>query len=218
MTGATLVIGNYNYSSWSLRAWLMATWSGLAFDVVRLPLDTPEFAAEIPQWSPTHRVPVLHSDGLVIWESLAIGEFLAERFPNSDLWPADIAARARARCLAAEMHSGFAALRSAMPMNCRARGRSVAMAPALAADIRRVKDAWDAALERSGGPCLCGSPGIVDAMYAPVAFRFATYGVQLPATLQRYVGHLQSLPALQLWLERALAEPEVIEAEEVGRE
>lgn len=217
MTDATLVIGNYNYSSWSLRAWLMATWSGLDFEVVRLPLDTQEFAVEIPDWSPTLQVPVLHIDGMVVWESLAIGECLAERFPNSNLWPEEGAARVRARCLAAEMHAGFHALCLAMPMNCRAEGRSVSASPALLADIERIKGAWDEALNRSGGPCLFGAPGIVDAMYAPVTYRFATYGVGLPAALQGYVDYLQSLPALQQWYERALAEPEVIEAEEVGR-
>lgn len=216
MSPASLVIGNYNYSSWSLRAWLCARLAGFEFEVVRLPLDTPEFARRIGEYSPTGRVPVLRHDDLVVCDSLAIAEYLAELCPDVPLWPRARRPRARARSIAAEMHAGFDTLRAQMPMNCRAEGRKVEETGALVGDIARVQDIWRSALRRSGGPALFGEPGIADAMYAPVVFRFRTYGVALTAECRAYADFMLALPAMQEWLAHANREPERIEQEEVG--
>lgn len=213
---AQLVIGNYNYSSWSLRAWLVACWSGLEFDERRVALDTGTFADEVRTLSPTGLVPVLHHEGNVVWDSLAISEYLAERFPRAGLWPAEQATRAQARSLAAEMHGGFASLRKQMPMNCRASDRKVHGDAGLRQDIDRITAAWEQSLQRFGGPCLFGSRCIADAMFAPVVFRFATYGVPLPGSLAEYSRHIRGLPELAEWQARACAEKEVIPGEEVG--
>ncbi|MBT8422208.1 MAG: glutathione S-transferase N-terminal domain-containing protein, partial [Gammaproteobacteria bacterium] len=153
----TLIIGNYNYSSWSLRAWLVARWSGLEFEEQRLALDTDQFPDEVQALSPSGLVPVLHHDEKVVWDSLAIAEYLAERFPQARLWPAAETMRVTARSLSAEMHGGFTSLRSQMPMNCRASGRKVMGDAALARDIQRITLAWSEALRISGGPCLFGA-------------------------------------------------------------
>ncbi len=213
---ATLIIGNYNYSSWSLRAWLAATMSGLGFEVQRLPLDTPEFATRIKDLSPSGQVPVLRDRGRVIWDSLAICEYLAEQFPASRLWPEEAGARARARSVSAEMHAGFSALRSQMPMNCRARGRSVSIGAELRRDIARVGAIWSETLGSSGGPFLFGHFTISDAMFAPVVFRFETYGVSQARELQAYREQVLGLEAVGVWLARAREESEVIEADEAG--
>lgn len=216
MTSATLIIGNYNYSSWSLRAWLTARLAEFEFKVIRLPLDTPEFARRIADYSPTGRVPVLQHGELVICDSLAIAEYLAELCPRVPLWPRDRQQRALARSVAAEMHAGFEALRAQMPMNCRAVGRRVPDTHALAKDIARVKAIWREALARSSGPALFGEPGIADAMYAPVIYRFRTYGVALDAACQAYADFMLDLPVMQEWLAGATTEPEQIEQEELG--
>lgn len=213
---ATLVIGNYNYSSWSLRAWLVAEWSGLDFAVRQVQLDTDSFATEIHPLSPSGLVPVLHHDDIVIWDSFAIAEYLAERFAQACLWPTDFAERARARALAAEMHSGFASLRRQMPMNCRATGRNVPVDEGLARDCERIQQAWAEALQVSGGPCLFGRRCIADAMFAPVLFRFATYGVEMPEALKRYSEYMLALPELRTWHQRACDEKAVIAADEAG--
>lgn len=214
---AKLIIGNYNYSSWSLRAWLAATWSGLQFDVVRLPLDTDRFRSEIAALSPSGRVPVLYHEDIVVWDSLAIAEYLAERYPAAQLWPADRTMRARARAASAEMHAGFETLRREMPMNCRATGRRVAIGDALQADISRIEQLWSACLAASGGPFLFGSCTIADAMYAPVVFRFESYGVTHQDVLGEYRSQVLGMAATKHWLAKATEEKEVIEAEEVGR-
>ena len=211
----TLVIGNRNYSSWSLRPWLYLRHHGLSFSEHRIPLDTERFRREIGQWSPTGRVPVLHAGGLAIWDSLAILEYLAERFPETGGWPADPAARAVARAASAEMHSGFAGLRAELPMDCRRREPRDPQALSLAtrADIARVQALWRDCRERfgAGGPFLFGGFGIADCMYAPVASRFVTWGVDMDDTARAWVEALSGLPAMREWLAAAEAEEEVIE-------
>lgn len=216
-SGLTLVIGNRNYSSWSLRPWIFMTHAGLAFETVRLPLDTPQFAAGIREFSPARRVPVLLHGELRVWESIAIIEYAAELAGRG--WPADGAARAEARSLAAEMHAGFAPLRDAYPMNIRARGRSVPGSPALAAAIQRIDAMWSDCRRRhaNAGPWLFGTYSGADAMYAPVALRFNTYGTAgLGAAAQAYVATTVADPFLQPWIEAATTEPEVLAHDEVG--
>ena len=210
MRELSLVIGNKNYSSWSLRPWLAMRHLGLEFDEIIIPLDRPETAASIARHTPAGRVPVLIDRGLHVWESLAILEHLAERHP--ELWPKPIEQRARARSLAAEMHAGFAALRSALPMNLRASGRKVAIEAATAADIHRIESIWSDA----AGPFLFGPFGAVDAMFAPVATRFRTYGVPLEGTARAYAAALLDHPAMRRWQEGARAESWSVAHEEVG--
>jgi glutathione S-transferase len=213
-----LVIGNKNYSSWSLRAWLYLKQTGVEFSELRLPLDTPEFAERIGALSPTRRVPVLHHDGMVVWDSLAICEYASEAFAEGAGWPRDRRDRAEARAASAEMHSGFAALRQHLPMNCRRRYPGFRVPEAAAADIARVQQLWGDLRGRHGadGPFLCGGFGIVDAMYAPVALRFVSYDVELDAASRAYVEALLALPALQDWLEAARAETEVVAGDEIA--
>jgi glutathione S-transferase len=213
MTTLALLIGNKNYSSWSLRPWLALRQSGLAFEEVRVPMNTPEFAEQVRAWSPAGRVPVLRRGHVHVWDSLAICEYLAETFPERMLWPLDSKERAHARSISAEMHSGFQSLRGQMPMNVRARGRKVPSTPELERDIARVREIWRDCREhaRARGPFLFGEFTIADAMYAPVAFRFATYGVK-----DAYAESLVTLPAMREWADAANAESETIASGEVG--
>jgi len=205
----TLVIANKSYSSWSLRPWLALKQTGTPFDEVVIPLRHPETAAKIVQWSPAGRVPVLRHGGVTIWESIAILEYLAELFPAANLWPADPAARAHARSISAEMHAGFTALRSNMPMNLRrhlpGRGRT----PEVEKDIARITALWRDCRERfgSGGPFLFGTFSNADAMYAPVVTRFETYEVALDAACRDYADAILDLPAMRSWSAEAAAEP-----------
>ena len=217
MSALTLVIGNHNYSSWSLRPWLFLRMHGIEFAQIRVPLDEPGTAAALAAHSPTARVPVLLDGDLVVWESLAICEHVAER-AGLDGWPADRAARAAARSWAHEMHAGFAAMREEFPMNCRARRRGPTPSAAAAQDIVRIGEIWSDARTRfaNGGDWLCGSFGIVDAMYAPVVMRALTYGWQLPDGAARYARHVAACDAMQEWVGAAHAETETIEHEEVG--
>ncbi len=196
----TLVVGNRNYSSWSLRGWLVLQHSGLAFSTINLQLQAQEFATEVARYSPVGKVPVLLVAGEAIWDSLAIAEYLAEQQPS--LWPAATQARARARSLCAEMHSGFMALRQQMPMNLQARERQVPMRPELAADIARIEAIWQQTRQAFGatGPWLFGDWSIADAFFTPVAARFRSYGVTLGAEAAAYQQTLLSDPALALWL------------------
>jgi glutathione S-transferase len=210
-----LVIGNKNYSSWSLRPWLLLRHSGVPFEEVRLPLDTPEFQQRIPQFSPTGRVPVLHDGARVVWDSLAICEYVNEAFLDGRGWPADLERRALARCAAAEMHSGFAALRAQLPMNCRRRPNAYRWNVDAEADIRRVLTLWRELRRRSTGPFLLGDFGIVDAMYAPVAVRFRGYGVALDDSARHYSDALFALPAMREWQAAAEAETERLSHDEL---
>jgi len=219
MAGVKLVIGNKNYSSWSLRSWLLLKEAGVEFEEHRIPLDTDTSAGEIAAFSPAGRVPVLILDDEVIWDSLAIAETVAERWPNSGLWPDDPAARAHARSVSAEMHSGFSALREAMPMNCRAMGRKVTLADAVAADIDRVFSIWSDCHSRFAkeGDWLFGRFSVADAMFAPVVLRFRTYGINLPESASIYPGRLLDCAAMQDWLRDSESEIEVIRQDEAGQ-
>jgi glutathione S-transferase len=207
--GLTLVIGNKNYSSWSMRPWVAATAFGIPFNEVRILLDRPDTAANIARYSHAGRVPVLLAGDITIWDSLAICEYLAEQFPDKHMWPADVAARAMARSAVAEMHSGFAGLRSAMSMNIKAslpgRGRTADAQ----ADIGRVCEIWEECLSRFGHHnFLFGEFSIADAFYAPVVTRFKTYGVALAPALQAYCDRVLAHPAVARWVSEALAETE----------
>lgn len=209
-----LVIGNKNYSSWSLRPWLLLRHFGVAFDELGLKLDTPEFHTEIGKWSPTRTVPVLHDDGLVVPDSLAICEYANERWLGGRGWPADLRTRAKARAAAAEMHSGFRALRTQLPMNCRRKPDNYRWDASAQADMDRIQQLWrELRGEHAGqGDFLCGGFGIVDAMYAPVVMRFTGYGIALDDNAKRYVEAITAMPAMREWLAAADAEPERIEA------
>lgn len=203
------VIGSKNYSSWSLRPWLVLRVFGVAFEEIMLPLDTPEFYERIRGYSPTGRVPVLHDGDIRVWDSLAIAEYANERWLDGRGWPRDIAARAFARSISAEMHSGFAALRSELSMNCRKRVKNHPVSKDAQADIARIKAIWREARERFGssGPFLFGTFGIADAMYAPVVLRFVSYDVALDRVESAYADAILALPALQEWLAATVNEP-----------
>jgi len=209
-----LVIGNKNYSSWSLRPWLLLRHFGVAFDELRLSLDTPEFFADIGRWSPTRTVPVLHDEGLVVPDSLAICEYVNERWLEGRGWPADLRTRAKARAAAAEMHSGFRALRTQMPMNCRRKPDAYRWDAQAQADIDRVQQLWRELRDEfaTGGDFLCGGFSVVDAMFAPVVMRFLGYGAALDDNARGYVDAMTALPALREWRAAADAEAERIAA------
>lgn len=209
MSNLTIVVGNKAYSSWSLRGWLMLAATGAPFDEIVIPLDRPDTRQAILAQSPAGRVPILKADGLTIWDSLAIGEYLAERHPGAGLWPADDRARALARAVCAEMHSGFEALRRDMPMDLKQTRHGDGHTPEALADIARITAIWAECRRRfgAGGAFLFGSFGIADAMYAPVATRLLTYGVTLDAVSRAYVDAIMDLPAMRKWIEAARAEP-----------
>lgn len=219
MNKPVLVIGNKNYSSWSLRPWLLLRHHGVEFDELRLNLDTDAFFAEIGRHSPTGKVPVLRDGTLTVWDSLAICEYANERWLQGQGWPDDMALRAQARAAAAEMHSGFAALRTQLPMNSRRAPDGYRWDAAAEADIQRIQQLWRGLRQdnRAHGDFLCGRFGIVDAMFAPVAIRFAGYGVALEQTAAAYVETLFALPAMCQWREAAAQETESIAATEALR-
>ena len=213
-----LIIGNKNYSTWSLRAWLLLTANNLPFEEVRIALSIESTEVEIAKHTDAGKVPVLDDNGLVVWDSLAICEYISEQYLDRQGWPADTKDRAVARSCCAEMHSGFFTLREAMPMNCRAVNRFVPMTPDLQEDISRINSIWTQLRTNHAnqGPWLFGAFSIVDCMFAPVVFRFATYNVQVSKTAQKYMTHVLENPAIQLWLEQAKKESETIECDEVG--
>ena len=207
-TDLTLVIGNRNFSSWSLRAWLARTWTEAPFEEVHVWFDEDSNRTARLRHSPTGRVPILKVGELVIWDSLAIAEYLAETFPAAQLWPADPAARARARSLVCEMHSSFEALRSELPMNCRARKPARVRRPDVQHDIEQLCAHWTETRAAYGasGPYLFGERPLADAFYAPVASRFRTYDVQLTGAADAYAQALFDLPGMKSWLEQAESE------------
>ncbi|MDH3235939.1 MAG: glutathione S-transferase family protein [Alphaproteobacteria bacterium] len=210
MTKATLYLGNKNYSSWSLRGWLAATMSGIEFDEVVIPLGEPGTSETIRKYSPSGRVPALHHDGLIVWDSLAIGEYLAGKV-RRQLWPGDVRARAIARAVAAEMHSGFAALREELPMNVRRQYAERPISAEARADINRVTAIWRDCRTRfgKGGPFLFGRLSLADAMYAPVVSRFKTYAVDLEGSAADYAAAILDLPEMKSWSQDARNEPMV---------
>jgi glutathione S-transferase len=216
MAPLTLVIGNKNYSSWSLRAWLFMKHAGLEFEEILVPLDTPETREQIERYGPSGRVPVLRQGKLCVWDSLAICEYVAELSGKG--WPKAREARAVARAVCAEMHSGFTTLRSLWPMNARARNRRTAVTAALEADLERIDEIWNDCRARFGGdgPWLFGDYGIADAMYAPMVLRLNTYGARISQTARWYMASVLEDAALQGWLQAAKQEPWTIAAEEVG--
>ncbi len=210
MTKPTLYIGNKAYSSWSLRAWLLLRHAAIPFDEVVIPLAGAGLrtTAILPH-SPSGKVPALQVDELSIWDSLAIAEYLAEQFADAALWPKGVAARAVARSVSAEMHSGFVALRTALPMNVRREPAPRAYAQDVADEIARIVAIWQQCQRRFGtdGPFLFGRFSIADAMYAPVVMRFHFYSVALDAGARAYVDTIYALPAIQQWIAEAHREP-----------
>lgn len=204
-----LVIGNKNYSSWSLRPWLLLRHFGLDFEEVMLPLDTPEYCRRIPEYSPTGRVPVLIAGDETVWDSLAICEVANERWLGDRGWPREPRARAAARSASAEMHAGFAALRRQLPMDCRRQPGARHWDEEAERDIARIQQLWRQLREAHGDGegFLCGDFGIVDAMFAPVCLRFRGYGPVLDRNAQRYLETMFALPAMQEWIAGAIAEP-----------
>jgi glutathione S-transferase len=217
MPGLTLVIGNKNYSSWSLRPWILLKHLGLEFSERQFFFGTPEFVSEVPKLSPTRRVPLLIHGDVRVWDSIAICEYASE-LAGGRGWPADAAMRARARSFSAEMHSGFMALRSTCPMNVRARNRRVPMTPDLERDVRRVDAIFSACRRDFGdlGPWLFGDYSVADAMYAPVVLRFMTYGLPLEQMSRQYYETVLADPPLQEWIRAGEAETQVVPEDETG--
>ncbi len=212
MTNLTLVIGNKNYSSWSLRSWLAMQQAGLEFEEIYIPLYTPESPAQIRQYSPAGKVPVLRHGAVTVWDSLAILEYLSEQFSQLPWLPSQPQPRAIARSICAEMHAGFHALRHSMPMNIRASHPGEGMTDAVAADIHRITTIWRDCRKTYGtkGDFLFGAFSLADAMYAPVVSRFTTYAVSLDPVCRHYADAILSLPAMQDWIAAAKAETETI--------
>lgn len=210
MAELTLIIGNKNYSSWSLRPWLVLKQIGVEFAEVRIPLYGATSRQEILRYSAAGKVPILQHGNITIWESLAICEYLAETFPNTNLWPEEKATRAIARSISNEMHAGFSHVRSQMPMNMRARFPRKEMSPEVQAESDRIFTIWRDTRQQfgAGGKFLFGHFTITDAMFAPVVSRFLTYNVPLDATVQDYVETIWTLPSLQEWRVAAEAETE----------
>ena len=211
MAELVLTIGNKAYSSWSLRPWLLMKHAGIAFTESRISLYEPGAKQRILQRSAAGKVPVLRDGALTIWDSLAIAEYLAEKFPRKQLWPAKASSRAHARAVSAEMHSGFTNVRGEMPMNVRRELLGRARSAEASSEIARIESIWleCRSLHAKEGPFLFGAFSIADAMYAPVVSRFRTYGVALREPAASYAATILALPALQEWIAAAHAESEV---------
>lgn len=216
-----LYIGNKNYSSWSMRPWVLLKQSGIAFEEVMVRFGDDTFAANssfkqaILAVNPGGRVPVLVDDGLAVWDTLAIAEYAAERFPEKQLWPQDVQARARARSVCAEMHAGFSALRNACPMNIEAFLPQVGAIvwrdqPAVRADVQRLVAMWTELLEQHKGPMLFGEFSIADAYFAPVCMRLKNFALPVPAHITDYIQRVCALPGVKAWIEDALAEEDFV--------
>ncbi len=221
-----LYIGNKNYSSWSMRPWVLMTQAGIAFQEVMVRFDSfdagSRFKAALAPVSPTGKVPVLVDGDLVVWDTLAIAEYLAEQYPELHLWPREAPARARARSATAEMHSGFGALRGAFPMNIEASLPEVgALAlrdqPAVRADLARLLALWQPLLAEFGGPMLFGRFSVADAFFAPVVMRLRSYALPVPHEVRGYMDRVCALPGVQAWVDGALAEQDFLAFEEPYR-
>ena len=217
MSLLTLVMGNKNYSSWSLRPWMALTMAGIPFNEIIIPLDQPDTRKRILEHSPTGRVPLLKHGKVSVWDSLAIIEYVAEMFPEKNIWPKTIAARAMARSVSCEMHAGFSALRNSCPMNIRRPVRKVPMSDAVLSDVRRIEELWRECRERfgKGGKFLFGKFCAADAMYAPVVTRLVTYDIPVAADTRAYMDTIMATPAFRAWKEAALAETWTVPSDEV---
>lgn len=214
MTQATLTINSKNYGAWSLRGWLLCRMAGLDFEERLIDSSDPDARAELLLLSPSFLVPRLEHDGVVVWDTLAIGEYLRELLPHAGLLPEDPVRRARCRSVSGEMHSGFANLRSALPMNIQARHPGFKVWAGARADISRIIEVWQECLADSGGPYLFGdAPTMADAMYAPVCTRFVTYDVELPGPSAAYVATVMAWPYMIEWMTAAQDEPEDLDAD-----
>jgi glutathione S-transferase len=214
MADLTIYLGNKNYSSWSLRPWLVLKRTTVAFDEVVIPLYQPGSRETVLKYSPSGRVPALRHGDLTVWESLAICEYLAETFPNFELWPKEPAARARGRAVSAEMASSFQALREHMPMNVRSSFPGRGVTPEVQADINRIMAIWRDCRTRYGngkGEFLFGQFTIADAMFAPVVTRFRTYKTDLEREAEAYCDTIMAMPAMQEWITAAKNEPMIVE-------
>jgi glutathione S-transferase len=208
---ASLTISSRNYSSWSLRGWLLCKFAGLEFETVMLTLDDASARAELLLLSPSFLTPCLTYEGIQVWDTLAIAEFLNEVLPEAGLLPADRGERALCRAICGEMHSGFANLRAALPMNLRASHPGFKVWAGAQSDVDRICAIWRERLGASAGPFLFGEPTVADAMYAPVCTRFATYDVKLDAACAAYRDRILALPYMREWTAAALLEPEEVE-------
>jgi glutathione S-transferase len=215
MTEATLTLSSKNYSSWSLRGWLLTKLSGLPFREIMLPPDDASTRAEILLLAPSCLVPCLRHDGIEVWDTLAIAEYLHEVRPNAGLLPADREQRARCRAICGEMHSGFTTMRAALPMNIKARFPDFKVWSRAQADIDRITEIWRDCLKRYGGPYLLGELSMADAIYAPVTTRFQTYHVRLDRTSAQYCERILDLPQMREWIADAMTEKEEINELEV---
>jgi glutathione S-transferase len=215
MANTTLTLSSKNYSSWSLRGWLLTKFSGLPFEEIVMPVDDPGARAELLLLSPSILVPCLFHDGIKVWDTLAIAEYLNEVQPDARLLPQDRRARAHCRAISGEMHSGFGSLRSALPMNLKAHFPGFKVWARAQSDIDRIVTIWRECLEQYGGPYLFGERSAADAMYAPVATRFATYDVKLDPVCAGYRDRILALPEMQEWIEAAKLEPADIDELEV---
>ena len=221
-----LYVGNKNYSSWSMRPWVLLKQAGIDFEEVVVRFDSFDaqsaFKQTINAVTPVGKVPALVDDTLVVWDSLAIAEYLAEQFPEKNLWPADRAARARARSVCAEMHSGFGTLRSACPMNIEARLPEVGQLiwrdkPSVQADVQRLVTMWSELLKSHGGPMLFGDFTIADAFFAPICTRLQTYALPVPEQISAYISRVLALPGVKAWMDAALLEHDFRDFEEPYR-
>jgi glutathione S-transferase len=211
-----LFVGNKNYSSWSLRPWIGMKAAGIAFDEEVISLNAPDFKPRISSLSGTGKVPVLVDDDVRVWESLAILEYVAEKFPAAGLWPSDPAARAHARTIATEMHGGFLPLRRLCPMNMWRPVKKLEQTAEVAANVKRIEDIWTDCRTRfgKGGPFLFGTFGAADAMYAPVVSRFYTYAIEVGAEARAYMQAVMALPAFAEWKAAGIKEPWVLAKDE----
>lgn len=213
----TLIIGNKNYSSWSLRPWLLMKQFNIEFEEVKIPLYAENSKEKILAYSPTGFVPALEHDNVTVWDSLAICEFLNDRYPEKAFWPGKVEDRALARSISAEMHSGFFALRNLLPMNCRQNMGFKSFTPELTNDINRICEIWKKCLmqKTQTGVFLFGNFSIADAMFAPVVIRFKSYGISVGERERDYMQAILDLPSMQEWIEEGIAETEVIPASEI---
>jgi glutathione S-transferase len=212
-----LIVGNKNYSSWSLRPWIALKAAGIDFDEVLLPIYRDDSKPRLLAYSPAGKVPILIDGDVTVWESLAILEHVSEKFPAAGLWPADAGARSHARAISAEMHAGFAALRRACPMNCRRPAKPRDLSPEVEQDIRRIDNMWSDCRARYGeaGPFLFGHLTAADAMYAPIVLRFETYAIEVSPSSRRYMTAVSALPAMREWTAAGRAEEWVLPQFEV---